>query len=90
MRIAEGYPGERGTLASVALIRGGTALFLAGHALFEWSVFGRPPYSHMIAIVVLAVLVPVGFEIPALALSSAAALIVVGLAVWESIFFGGR
>jgi low temperature requirement protein LtrA len=84
------HPGERGTLASVALILGGTALFLAGHALFEWSVFGRPPYSHMIAIAVLAVLVPVGFQIPALALSSAAALIVVGLAVWETISFGGR
>jgi low temperature requirement protein LtrA len=37
------HPGEHGTLASVALILGGTALFLAGHALFKWAVFGGCP-----------------------------------------------
>jgi low temperature requirement protein LtrA len=39
------HPGEHGTPASVALIVGGTALFLAGHALFEWAVFGELPWS---------------------------------------------
>jgi low temperature requirement protein LtrA len=34
------HPGEHGTLASVALTLGGTALFLAGHTFFEWAMFG--------------------------------------------------
>jgi low temperature requirement protein LtrA len=34
------HPGEHGTLASVTLTLGGTVLFLAGHALFKWAVFG--------------------------------------------------
>ena len=37
------HPGEHGTPASVALSLGGTALFLAGHALFKWAVFGGCP-----------------------------------------------
>jgi low temperature requirement protein LtrA len=84
------HPGEHGTPASVALIVGGTALFLAGHALFEWAVFARLPWSHMGAIAALAVLVPVGFAIPSLALSGAAALIVIALAVWETQAYQGR
>jgi low temperature requirement protein LtrA len=83
------HPGDPGTFASVALILGGTALFLAGHAFFKWAVFGVLPWSHMVAIAVLAVLVPVGFQMPTLALSGAAGLIVVGLAVWGTLANGG-
>ena len=34
------HPGEHGTPTSIVLTLGGLALFLAGHALFEWAVFG--------------------------------------------------
>jgi low temperature requirement protein LtrA len=37
------HPGEHGTPASITLTLGGTALFLAGHALFKWAVFGGYP-----------------------------------------------
>ena len=37
------HPGEHGTLASVTLTLGGTALFLAGHALFKCAVLGGCP-----------------------------------------------
>jgi low temperature requirement protein LtrA len=84
------HPGERGTLASVALTLGGMALFLAGHALFEWAVFGVLSRAHVAAIAMLAALVPLGFAIPTLALSGAAGLIVIGLAVWENLAYGGR
>jgi low temperature requirement protein LtrA len=87
--LAVAHPGEHGTLASVALTLGGLALFLAGHVLFEWAVFGMLSRSHAVAIVVLAVLVPVGFAIPMLALSCVAGLIVVGLAVWETVAYRG-
>jgi low temperature requirement protein LtrA len=79
------HPGDPGTSASVALTVGGTALFLAGHAFFKWAVFGLVSYSRLVAIAALAVLMPVGFVIPALALAVAAALIVVGVAAWDTL-----
>jgi low temperature requirement protein LtrA len=79
------HPGEHATLASVALTLGGTALFVAGHAFFKWAVFGVLPFSRALAIAALAALIPVGFAIPTLALSSVAGLIVVGLAVWDTL-----
>src|SRR5918992_4876774 len=66
------HPGEHGTLASVSLILGGTGLFLAGQAFFKWAISGLlpwSPWSRVVAIAALAVLIPVGFAIPALALS---------------------
>ncbi len=84
-----GHPGDRGTITSVALTLGGTALFVAGHAFFKWAVFGLLPWSRAVAIVALAVLIPVGFVIPALALSGAATLIVVLLAAWDALAYQG-
>ena len=77
------HPGERGTLASVALTLGGTALFLAGHALFKWAVFGVLSWPRGVAVAALIALMPVGFAVPALALSGVAGLIVVGVAAWD-------
>jgi low temperature requirement protein LtrA len=82
------HPGETGTLASITLTLGGTALFLAGHALFQWAVFGVLPWSRAVAVATLAALIPVGFAIPALALSGAAGLIVVVLAAWDTLAHG--
>jgi low temperature requirement protein LtrA len=82
------HPGEPGTLASITLTLGGTALFMAGLALFKWAVFGVLPFSHAVAVAALLALMPVGFAIPALALSGAAGLVVVGLAVWETVGLG--
>jgi low temperature requirement protein LtrA len=85
------HPGEHGTTTSVALILGGTALFLAGHAFFKRAVFGVVSWSHVAAIAALIALIPAGFEIPALALSGVAGLIVVGLvAVWDTLAYQGR
>src|ERR671916_1440063 len=39
------HPADPGTPASVSLILGGTALFVAGHGLFLWAVSGRVPWS---------------------------------------------
>jgi low temperature requirement protein LtrA len=84
------HPGEHGTFSSIALTLGGTALFLAGHAFFKWTVFGVVSFSRIVAIVALAALIPVGFVVPALALAVAAALIVVGVAVWDTLAYRGR
>jgi low temperature requirement protein LtrA len=82
------HPGEPGTLASITLTLGGTALFVAGQAFFKWAVFGVLPFSRAVAVAALMALIPVGFAMPTLALSGAAGLIVVGLAVWDALAYG--
>jgi low temperature requirement protein LtrA len=84
------HPGEHGTLASVALTLGGPALFLAGHAFFKRAVFEKLSWSELVAIGVLAILVPIGFASPALVLSAAAGLTLVGLAARETLTPPGR
>ncbi len=84
------HPGVQGTLASVALTLGGTGVFVAGQALFKWAVLGLLPWSRVVALAALIALVPVGFAMPALALSGAVGLIVVGLAVWETLGYRAR
>jgi low temperature requirement protein LtrA len=82
------HPGEHGTLAFMTLVLGGTGLFLAGQAFFKWAIAGLlpwSPWSRVVAIAALAALVPVGSAVPALALSAAAALIVVALAAWDTV-----
>jgi low temperature requirement protein LtrA len=79
------HPGEHGTLASVALTLGGVALFVGGDGFFKWVMFGLLPWSRVFAIAALALLIPVGFVIPTLALGGAAGLIVVVLAVWDTL-----
>ena len=63
---------------------------MAGHALFKWAVLGVLSWSHVVAIVMLAALIPVGFTIHTLALSGVAGLIVVGVAVWDTLSYGGN
>ena len=84
------HPGEHGTPASVSLILGGTALFLAGHSLFLWAVSGRVPWSRFAAVAALAALAPLSPAMPALGLSAAAAMVVVLLAAWDLIAYRGR
>src|ERR671913_200756 len=83
------HPGERATAALVALTLGGTALFLAGHALFTWAIFGVLSWPRVVAIAALIALVPVGFVVPALALGVAVVLIVAALAVWDTLVYRG-
>ena len=78
------HPGGRGTPASIALTLGGTALFLAGHGLFKQAVFDERPWPQLVAVLLLAALVPVGLAAPALALAAAVGLVLVGLAAWET------
>jgi low temperature requirement protein LtrA len=63
---------------------------LAGQVLFKRAVFGVLPRSHVVAIAALVTLVPASFMMPALALSGAAGLIVVCLAVWDTLARGGH
>jgi low temperature requirement protein LtrA len=79
------HPADLGTGTSVLLTLGGTALFVSGHGLFVWAASGRALWSRLVAVAALAALAPVGFAVPALALSTFGALVVALLAAWDSI-----
>ena len=81
-----GHPMGHADLAVIATVLGGPALFLAGHALFKYTVFGVVSVSRLVAIAVLAGLVPVAFGLSPLVIGLAAMLVVAGVAVHESIF----
>jgi low temperature requirement protein LtrA len=70
---------------TAAVILGGPALFLAGHALFKRSLSGRLYTSRLVAILVLAFLTP-AMLMPQLALAVGAALVLVAVACWDTWF----
>jgi low temperature requirement protein LtrA len=78
------HPEAPGTATTVAVMLGGPALFLAGHALFKHAFGGHLMWSHVGGIVVLSALIPVGLALPAVTTGALAALAVVGVAVWDA------
>lgn len=77
------HPTGRVTLGTTALILGGFALYLLGNALFEWALQGRVPRSRLVAVCVLAALLPLSLASSALVLLSAATLVMIALALWD-------
>jgi low temperature requirement protein LtrA len=75
------HPTGETDMATAITVLGGPALFLAGHALFKWSLVGRVSSSRVTAIAVLAALIPIAPIMSPVILSSAATLVVVGV-VW--------
>jgi len=63
---------------------------LAGQAFFRWALSELLSWSRVLAIAALAALIPVGFATPTLALSAAAAVMVVALAVWDILSYRRR
>lgn len=84
------HPGDPGTFASVSLSLGGAALFVAGRSFYMWTTSGRMPWSRLAVAVALAALAPVGLAVPTLALTVAAALILVLLEIWDSVTYRRR
>ena len=76
----------RSAVATIAAVLGGPALFLAGHALFKYLIFGVVSGVRLVAIALLAAFVPVAFVVPPLVTAAVATAIVAGVAVHESVF----
>jgi low temperature requirement protein LtrA len=74
-------PGGETSAAGAAVILGGPALYLAGNALFNFAITGRAPRSRLVAIVLLALLIPLAALVDPLALSISATLVVLALAL---------
>jgi low temperature requirement protein LtrA len=79
------HPLDPATVETAALLLGGPALYLAGNALFKWSLWGYVPRSRIVAIAALAALVPVATVSSALVLGVCATAVVVALAVRDTV-----
>jgi low temperature requirement protein LtrA len=78
------HPDGPASTATTAVILGGAALFVAGHALFKQALSGRVPVSHPVALVALGALVPVGMGVSPLLLAVIATLVLVAVACWDT------
>ena len=80
------HPTGHTDVATVATVLGGPALFLAGHALFKYTLFGAVSVPRLVAIALLGAFVPVALSLPPLIVAIVATLVVVGVAVYETLF----
>jgi low temperature requirement protein LtrA len=78
------HPLEHADLATVATVLGGPALFLAGHLLFKRVVFDVWSLPRIAAIIGLLALAFIGQNWPPLALSTAALLVIAGVALLDA------
>jgi low temperature requirement protein LtrA len=78
------HPTGASSAATTAVILGGAALFLAGHALFKRALSGRIYLSRLVGIAALGVLTPFGTIMSPLLLAAGATLILVAVAGWET------
>src|SRR5260370_30691850 len=71
-------PSQPPGVAAASLLLGGTAIFLAGHAWFKRAIWHHVSRSHVAAMILLLLLIPIAVFLPGLAV---AALAIVGLGV---------
>jgi low temperature requirement protein LtrA len=76
--------------ASVAVILGGPALFIAGRAIFEYTVFTRVSRDRPIGLLVLAALTPAMLHVPPLIVALAATAILTAIAFADAARARGR
>jgi low temperature requirement protein LtrA len=77
-RLLLARPTQPAGVATASILLGGTAIFLVGHALFKLAIWHHVSRSHITAIILLLVLIPIAVFLPGLAV---AALAIVGLGV---------
>jgi len=71
-------PTQSAGIATASILLGGSAIFIAGHALFKLAIWHHVSRSHIAAIILLVLLIPIAVFLPGLA---AAAFAIVGLGV---------
>jgi len=73
---------------TLAVLIGGPALYLAANALFKRLIYGNLPLSHLIGLALLALLTPFGFHTDLLMIGGLTTVILMVVAVWESVSRG--
>ncbi|MFA1592845.1 low temperature requirement protein A [Serratia nevei] len=82
------HPDGRIQNATAAVLLLGPALYLFANALYKRLVYHRFPLSHLVGLLALAVLAPVAYLTDLLMVNGLTTLIMVVVAVWESISRG--
>ncbi|MBL0871993.1 low temperature requirement protein A [Serratia nevei] len=82
------HPDGRIQHATAAVLLLGPALYLFANALYKRLVYHRFPLSHLVGLLALAVLAPVAYFTDLLMVNGLTTLIMVVVAVWESISRG--
>jgi low temperature requirement protein LtrA len=82
-KLAVSNPTGTTAAATAATVLGGPALFVAGHALFKWVLFGLVSTPRLLGVAALAALVPAAAVVTPLTLSLLATLLLVGVAAWD-------
>ena len=77
-RLLLAQPTQPAGVATASILLGGTAIFLAGHALFKLAIWHHVSRPHIAAIILLLLFIPIAVLLPGLAV---AALAIVGLGV---------
>lgn len=78
------HPSGDTALASVIVILGGPALFLAARGGLEYTVFARVSWTRPIGVLVLAALTPVTLRVPPLLAATAAMAVLAGVAIVDA------
>lgn len=81
--------GHAGPL-QLAILLGGPALFLIGNLLFKRTTASRWPLSHMLGLVLLAILALLATGLSLLAIGLATSAILIFVAIWETVSLRGR
>jgi low temperature requirement protein LtrA len=79
-----GHPTGEATIATRLMLLGGPTLFLAGHLLFKFVVWGRLSMQRVIAIGALLIMIPISSSFPPLAIATIAVLVLLGVTVSDS------
>ena len=83
-------PGRVGSVAVSAMLLGGTALFLLGHAAFKAAVWGTVSWTRIAGVVALAALGGLAPFVPAVVLSVCTVVVVLGVATADYLGLGSR
>ena len=83
-------PAANSAWATAATIAGGSALYLAGNALYKRALVGGLPASRLLTLVALVCLVPIAPLANRLVISVLAMLVLLGLAAWTATRFAHR
>jgi low temperature requirement protein LtrA len=81
--LAIAHPGDQVDAATACLILGGPALFLFGHTLFKWALWGHVPRARLAAIGAVIALIPLAIVSTTLLLLALTSAVVVA-AAWSS------
>ncbi|PWR10173.1 low temperature requirement protein A [Micromonospora acroterricola] len=84
------HPTDRSELPLVVIMLGGPALFLLARSWAEYEVFARLPVPHLVGTLVLTAMIPIASVLPQLAVLVTAAVVLVLIALTDTLRTRGR